>query len=168
MRQVYLPAVLVFSLGLMGFLAGCQRGARDTRAADERAIRDASDVDWLKAAQEKDVERVLSFYADDASVCPPNARIATGKEAIRALWSQLLGSPGFTVNWKTGKVEVSTAGDLAYQLGTYEITVTGPKSKPLTDRGKYVAVWKKQADGQWKVVLDIWNSNPPPAAASTR
>ena len=98
----------------------------------------------------------------------PNALIATSKEAIRAVWSQLLGSPGFAVNWKTSKVEVSTSGDLAYQLATYEITVNDPNGKPLTDRGKYVAVWKKEANRQWKVVLDIWNSNPPRPAASTR
>ena len=89
---------------------------------------------------------------------PPNAPLVTGKGAIRGLWAQLVSVPGFGVDWRTKKVEVSRSGDLAYQLATFEITVNDPSGKPVIDRGKYVAIWKKQPDGTWKVVTDIWNS----------
>ncbi len=131
--------------------------------AEEAAIRSA-DADCLKAWAAKDVDRVLSCYSDDASVFPSNAPIATGKEAIRALWSQVFETPGFALSWDISKLEVSRAGDLAYAYGTYEQTVNDPEGNPITERGKWVGVYKKQADGQWKMVADIGNSDGPAAS----
>ncbi len=132
--------------------------------AEAAAIREAIDVEWLKAAQAKDVEGWLSFYTDDALMLPPNTPIATGKEAIRALLSELVANPGFAINLQTTQVEVSRAGDLAYSLNTYELTLNDPEGKPVTERGKGVFGWKKQPDGTWKVVIDIWNSDGPVAS----
>ena len=68
----------------------CQRQADvDMSAEAERAIR-AADAASLKAAKEKDVDRTVSNYADDAAWLSPNAPIAQGKEAIRAGWAKLL------------------------------------------------------------------------------
>ena len=131
--------------------------------AEAAAIRSA-DADCLKAWAAKDVDLVLSCYSDDASVLPSNAPIATGKEAIRALWSQVFETPGFAVSWDISKLEVSRAGDLAYGHGTYEAMVNDAAGNPVTERGKWVGVWKKQADGQWKLVADIGNSDGPPAS----
>ena len=128
--------------------------------AEAAAIRSA-DADCLKAWAAKDVDRGLSCYSDDASVFPSNAPIATGKEAIRALWSQLFETPGFALSWDISELEVSRAGDLAYGHGTYESVVNDAAGNPVTERGKWVGVWKKQADGQWKLVADIWNSDLP-------
>ena len=129
--------------------------------ADKTAIRDLTDVQWLNAEQAKDVDAVLSVFADDASSFPPNASIVTGKEAIRARLSEEYSGPGFAVSWQTTKVEVSRSGDLAYSHGTLELTVNDPEGNPVTDKGKWVTVWEKQPDGTWKVVADIWNSDGP-------
>jgi ketosteroid isomerase-like protein len=88
---------------------------------------------------------------------PPNAPIAIGKKAIRESWAGLLG-PGVAVSWTVTKVEVATAGDMAYLVGAYQLTMKNP---PLTDRGKVMEVWKKQADGKWKCVADTYNSDMP-------
>jgi uncharacterized protein (TIGR02246 family) len=132
-------------------------------AVEEAAIRSA-DADCLKAWAAKDVDLGLSCYSDDASAFPSNAPIATGKEAIRALWSQMFETPGFALSWDISKLEVSRAGDLAYAYGTYEQTVNDPEGNPVTERGKWVGVYKKQADGQWKLVADIGNSDGPAAS----
>ncbi len=132
--------------------------------ADKTAIRDLTDVQWLNAEQAKDVDTVLSFFADDASLFPLNASIVTGKEAIRAHLSEEYSGPGFAISWQTTKVEVSRSGDLAYSHGTYEVTVNVPEGNPVTDKGKWVTAWEKQPDGTWKVVADIWNSDGPPAS----
>ncbi len=139
----------------------------ETRAADERAIREA-EIEWWKVTVAKDLECTVAFYADDASMFPPNAPIATGKEAIRAVWSQLFTTPGFAISGQTTKVEASRGSDLGYSIGTYEITTPDPAGKPIMDRGKYVVVWKKQADGSWKAIADIFNSNLPAPAATPR
>ena len=133
----------------------------DTRAADESAIR-AAETEWSNRASAKDLEGILSNYAEDASMLPPNAPIATGKEAIRKAWSEMLALPGMALSWQTIKVEVARSGDLAYTHGSYEMSVNDAKGKPVKDLGKYATVWKKQADGSWKAVADIFNSDQPP------
>ena len=132
--------------------------------ADKAAIRDLSDVQWLNAEQAKDVDTVLSFYAGDASQLPPHAPIVTGKEAIRARQSEAYSGPRVAISWQTTKVEVAGSGDLAYSHGTSEVTVNDAEGNPVTDKEKWVVVWKKQPDGSWKAVLDIWNSDGPEAS----
>ena len=90
---------------------------------------------------------------------PPNAPAATTKEAIRKIWKDLLTDAKIT--WKTKEVEVAQSGDLAFLSGTYEVTLIDPTGTPVNDRGKYLEVWKKQANGMWKCVADAWNSDLP-------
>jgi ketosteroid isomerase-like protein len=132
----------------------------------EGILRDL-DTRWSNAAASKDLEKTISFYSEEAIVLPTNARAATTKEAIRNTWKELLASPGLAISWKTTKVEVARAGDLAYTTGTYELTMNDASGKPVPDHGKYVEVWKKQTDGKWKVVTDIWNSDLPTLAPAS-
>ena len=96
-------------------------------------------------------------------VLAPNEQMASGKEAIRKVISDLFAMPGFSVKWQPTKVEAARSGDLGYAWGTYELTANDPKGNPMTDRGKYVEVWKKQADGSWKAIVDTFNSDLPAA-----
>jgi ketosteroid isomerase-like protein len=147
-------------LALLLFASGCGPSApKDTRAADESAIRD-QDAQWAKAAASKDVDATVSYYSDDASLLAPNATIASDKPSIRAAWSSMLG-PDTSLTWQASKVDVARSGDLAYIVGVYQMTTSATGSKPMVDRGKFVEVWKKQADGNWKTVADIFNSDLP-------
>ena len=110
------------------------------------------------------MDGTVAYYVDDASLLPPNAPIANGKQAIRTMWASLLG-PGTTISWEASKVEVARSGELATITGTYQLSMKDPQGNPVNDRGKFVEVWKKQADGKWKVVADIFNSDLPAAAA---
>jgi uncharacterized protein (TIGR02246 family) len=154
-------------LALLLVASGCgQATPKDTRAADETAIR-SRDAEWANAAASKDVDATVSYYTDDASLLPPNAAIASDKQSIRAAWSSMLG-PDTSLTWQATKVDVARSGDLAYIVGVYQMTTNAPGSKPLADRGKFVEVWKKQADGSWKTAVDIFNSDlpvPTPKAA---
>jgi ketosteroid isomerase-like protein len=155
---------LLFMSGCIALLSlafVCLSSAADTKSAIEQALRDL-DEQWSEAAGAKDVDKTVSFYSDDAIVMPPNAASATTKEAIRALWKDLLTDA--KISWKTKKVEVAQSGDLAFSSGTYEVTLNDPTGKSVNDRGKYVVVWEKQADGTWKCAADIWNSDLPATA----
>jgi uncharacterized protein (TIGR02246 family) len=171
MRRLYLIGILVSSLVVIGLSLACQQppppSPPDTRAADERAIREANAA-WLKAVTAKDVEAFVSFFAEDASVLPPNAPIVTGKESVRKFASEMMANPGFAGSSQTTKVEVSRAGDLAYSTDTYQLTANDAKGRPVTDRGKEVIVWKKQPDGKWKTVVEIFNSDLPAPGAAKR
>jgi uncharacterized protein (TIGR02246 family) len=129
----------------------------------EQALRDL-DAEWSKAAAAKDVDKTVSYYSDDAIVLPPNASSATTKETIRNVWKDILTSSGLVIGWKTTRVEVSRSGDMACVSGTYELTTNDATGKPANDRGKYIEVWEKQADGKWKCGADMWNTDLPAAS----
>jgi uncharacterized protein (TIGR02246 family) len=152
------------SLALFLLAASCTSQPPDTRAADEATIRDL-DTQWSKAAMARDLDGAVSYYTDDASLMSPNAPVATGKAAIRAAWAPLV-APGVTTSWKTINVEVARSSDLAYATGAYDVVSTDAHGKSSTEHGKSVEVWKKQADGKWKSVVDIFNSDDPVPAPS--
>ena len=164
--------LLLFVL-LLSLAAACQKQTgTDTRAADEAMLKNL-DAEWAKAAgTTKDVDKTVSYYSDDAIVMPPNIPTLTGKEPIRALWKSMLESPGFGGGWKATKVEVAKSGDIGYVTGTYELRETDDSGKPMTDKGKFLEVWKKQADGSWKCVADMFSSDlptmPAPAASESK
>ena len=144
-------------------LAGCnlqvgQTPAPDTRAADEAAVRAAS-AEWAKVAAAKDLEKTLSYYADDASMFPPNMTIVTGPEARRKAWTGLFAPAEMVFSNAATKVEVAKSGDLAYEIGTFQESFKDDKGNPVNLVGKYVVVWKKQPSGQWKAIVDIFNTD---------
>jgi ketosteroid isomerase-like protein len=73
--------------------------------------------------------------------------------------------PNFSLTFEPDEVVVAGSGDLAYETGTYAITLSDTKKKPSTEKGHYVVVWQKQADGAWKAVRDVPVSDPPEDAA---
>lgn len=140
--------------------AGCSAQRKVSLSVEEAAIR-ATDAGWLAAATAHDLERILPFWADDATIFPPGDSPIVGKEAIRRYVASAFATPGFSITWQTDKVEISESGDLAYSTGIDRISVKGPDGKPVTEENRSVAVWKKQADGSWKCVVDMMS----PAAA---
>ncbi len=158
MKVKPLVVSVCFALLLLAF-AGTAAAA-DTKI--EEALRDL-DAQWSAAAAAKDLDKTVSFYSDDAIVMPPNVPSATTKEAIRNIWKDMIASTS-SVSWKATRVEVAKSGDMAYLSGTYEVTLNDASGKPVNDRGKYLEVWKKQADGKWKCGADAWNSDLPASA----
>ena len=135
--------------------------AAGSKGADEQAVRDA-DAQWSKVAGAKDLDKTVSFYADDATVLPPNQPMVTSKTGVRNLWKGFLDSLT-DISWKTSRVEMAKSGDMGYLIGTYTMTMKdGTK-----DTGKYCEVWKKQADGKWKVAVDMFSSDLPVMPATS-
>jgi ketosteroid isomerase-like protein len=131
--------------------------------AVEQLLRDL-DAKWAKAAAAKDVEQTIAYYSDDAIVFPPNATSAETKETIRNGWKEMLTSPGLVISWQPKRVEVGKSGEMGWVSGSYELTMNDAGGKPINDRGKYLEVWEKQTDGNWKCAADMWNSDLAAAA----
>lgn len=136
------------------FGAGCGAQHKVDLSTEEAAIR-RTDAAWLAAASAHDLDRILPFWADDATILAPGAPPIVGKDAIRKYVSTSFATPGFSITWKTEKVEVSQSGDLAYSYGTDRISLNAPDGKPVMEENRSVAVWKKQVDGSWKCVMDV-------------
>ncbi|MGH9679255.1 MAG: YybH family protein [Candidatus Acidiferrales bacterium] len=152
--------VLVFQFGC----APAQPpAAPDHRAAIEQTIRDG-EAQWVKDFAAKDVDKVAAHYADDASSMIPDMALMTGQQAIRAGLKEEFSDPHSSLDFHPTQVEVSKSEDLAYSQGKYTYTSTDPRTKKaLIEHGNYVEVYKKQADGSWKVVADIATQEAPPA-----
>ena len=152
------------AIGLLMLLTGCSdtpAPPADTSAADIKAIKDG-EAAWTADMAAKNVDKLVAHYADDASLLIPDMPIVKGRDAIRTAISGLFSDPNASLNFTTGDVQVSKGGDLAYSQGTYSQTMTNPKTKKAqTETGKYVTVYKKQADGSWKAVEDINNADAP-------
>jgi uncharacterized protein (TIGR02246 family) len=157
--------MLVLIVAAVMFAAACSRTpnpqvaqAPDTRAADEAAIRAASAA-WSQAAQAKDIDKALSFYADDALEFADKGPLVSGKDNLRQGWQKMLALPGPGLSFTTTAVQVARSGEMAYEYGTYDFATAGKKNKVTDQKGKYVVVWKKQADGSWKAAIDIDNAD---------
>lgn len=127
--------------------------AQTTPAQDEAAIR-ALDTNWSSAIGSKDADKSSSFYADNGTLLEPGGHKVTGKDAIAKSWAGLMAMPGFALSFAPQTIHVSQSGDLAYDLGTWQMTANDKKGKPQTSTGVYLVVWGKQSDGSWKVLVD--------------
>src|SRR3954469_9821698 len=106
-------------------------------AGDEQTLRDL-DAHWAAAAEAKNLDQTVSYYADDATVLPPNEHAVTTKEDLRKIWKEMFDLPGFALTWKSTKVEISKSGDMGYVIGTYELTANDASGKPTKEKGKYL------------------------------
>jgi uncharacterized protein (TIGR02246 family) len=154
MNRLFLPVIVGVSLAAMGCASA---GSTADAPAQIRQL----DAEWSRAAQRRDVDRVVSFWADDAIVLPPGSPPVVGKAAIRQFVSKSFETPGFSISWKTSNVEVSKGGDVAYATGTNRMTFSGPDGRQVAVDGKAVSVWRRK-EGAWKCVIDIWNDTSPP------
>ena len=143
--------------GLILLLAACRVAPPDLSDDDKASIRAATDSFVANARARRDSANAL-LYTENASVMPPNAGIAEGRAAIRAWLSAFPPVSDFTLT----PIEIDGRGDLAYVRGTYSFKLVGPDGHQVgEDHGKYVEVRRKQPDGKWLMVLDIFNSDLP-------
>jgi ketosteroid isomerase-like protein len=119
------------------------------------------DAEWAAlSSRAQDVDRILSFWTDDAQVFAPGLPVFSGKAALRSYVEGALAIPGFHITWTTSEARLSPDGQLAYLLGTNAVTIAGPEGQPVTTKGRAVTVWRREPDGNWRCAVDIWNDMP--------
>lgn len=165
-----------FALLAVTILVACAGDASDARTEAERggtvaapttdpaALRrtiDSLNTTLAASLTKKDAAGQAALYAPDGMVMLSNMPAWKGKAAIQENAQGAFEAMDFAdVKFTTQDVEVS--GDIAVETGTYSMTV-GPKGqKGTADTGKYITVWKRQADGSWKIYRDISNSDAAP------
>lgn len=151
------PIVICWALIFVGCLT--LPGLGQVKLAE--AVRTA-DQDWLKVFAAKNLDKSVAFFDEKGAMLASNAPIADSKEAISKLLTGFFALPDLKISWHVDRADVARSGDLGYTSGAYEMTFKDATGKPLSDKGKYVTVWKKQKDGTWKVLLDIFNTDLPP------
>jgi len=134
-------------------------------APDAAAVRqalEAAGARFSAAVLKGDSATLASFYADDAILMPANMKAVRGHDAIAKALGGMIASMHPSA-FKLQIQDVIVAGDYAIETGSLQITTQPARhgAKPSQDVEKYVAVWKKQADGSYKLLRDISNSDQP-------
>ena len=142
--------------------SGCGGKRLDLDA--ERAMIRQRDLDWTAAASDgRDLDRIVSYWSDDAIILPPGEPPVSGKPAIRDFVARSLQQPGYRISWEPIQISLSPHANMAYMFEKNQITVDDSTGTPNTTYGKGLSVWRKDADGVWRCVANAWNVDPTPA-----
>ena len=107
----------------------------------------------------KDLDGVMALYAADAVYMAPNREPACGRAAIRTTLERDLGSAVTDLTFEPSAGGYSET--LAYSLGRYRGMLAGPDGGRIVKSGKYLFVFRRDADRQWRAVADAFSSNTP-------
>jgi ketosteroid isomerase-like protein len=121
----------------------------------------AADAAYLEALSSLDAEAFASFYDTNAQMYPPNHAALVGPVAILDYAEEVFATPGLSITVTSTPVHMGVGGELGYSMATAEVSMPGPDGTVITERGPDVHVWRKQAAGPWRIVVDIWNSDVP-------
>ena len=141
--------------------------AKPDLEAEKTALMQTS-RDWAASVAGGNVDSMLSYWSDDAMVLPPDQPAVVGKEAIRGFISGMLAIPGFAITWEPEQATISPSGDMAYLIERNSASFTDSTGTRVTQLGRAVTIWRKNADGQWKCVVDTWNNVPSHPALPAR
>ncbi len=147
---------IIFSGAL---LCACNMSPGVDIEAEQAALRAAADA-YHEAAQAVDIDSLVDLYANDGLILAPNTAEEEGLEGARNFATAFSQIPGFGVRFDDVRVEVAANGDMGYTLADAVISIEGPDGEPVEDQVRDFHLWKKQ-DGEWRVAIDIWNSELP-------
>ena len=153
MRNITLLLLLVI------IFWSCNEKKVDTKAEGEKIMQLSRE--WSKAASSGDLEKTLSYWAEDAIIMSAGDQPVQGKPAIRQMVEGSFKVPGFRISWQPQTIQVSESGDMAYMTETTQISYADSTGKVNTINNNAISIWRKQADGSWKNAVDISTPAPP-------
>jgi uncharacterized protein (TIGR02246 family) len=151
---------ITFSSVLLG---ACVPPSVDVEA-ERAALRAAADA-YHATGEALDAGTFADFYANDGLILPPNEAGVSGRDGAHDFMSTFAAAPGAGVSFSDASVEVAASGDMGYSLADAVIRFEGPDGEPVEDKIRDFHLWKKQ-DGEWKIAIDIWNSEIPLAGVA--
>ena len=113
--------------------------------------------DWALACNNKQLDDLVSTYATDAMLLRPNHPPVRGTAAIREYFFSVLDAGLGEVELEPLRVDVT--GDVAYEAGRCKMLVPVSVGKRREERGKYITILTRQANGEWRIVADCWSSD---------
>jgi uncharacterized protein (TIGR02246 family) len=146
------PLLLGLTLTL---LAACQK------PADPVAAIKADQAKWQEDIKHRDARAYAAHYAPDGVLYDAGQPPVPGREAMQAMMTGAFRDPNLKMLQTIEKIDVSPDGAMGYVKGRYSETFTAPNTDaPMTESGYFVTIYRKQADGSWKVVQDLASPSP--------
>jgi uncharacterized protein (TIGR02246 family) len=127
-------------------------GSFDFKSAIDHAI-----AKFETAANARDAAAIASLYAENATLLPQGSSPVKGRGHIQQYWTAFFAAGASDAQIRS--VEVSSIGDLAYEIGTFQANMPQPQGGTARTQGKYVVIWQRQQDGSIKMLVDIFNTN---------
>lgn len=134
-------------------------------AQNENEIRakvDAINKEFVQAMLADDMTKMMTFYTDDIISLPSYQGLIRGIDAVKKQ-----GEDNIKSGWKTKSFTLKTSdvilqGNLAIEIGKYDMVMSGPGVESWPDNGKYLTVWEIQSDGSLKIKVGMWNTDNNP------
>ena len=153
--MLFRSRALVFVL-LSATLSSCTSNKVDLQQEQTKLINTSKA--WSAAAQTNNMENILSYWADDAVVMSPGRPSFKGKPAIRSMVEESKKIPGFEISWEPLQASVAESGDMGYLLEKQKVSFIDSLGNRIWQTNRAVTIWKKDKDGNWKNVVDVWNA----------
>jgi len=153
------------SLGLLLVVASCAAPAKMPEAAvDPAALRDAiqgREREWSAAYLAGNASGVAAMYTEDAATIQASGDWTRGRDGITKFYQAQFDTLAVTAREDITE-EVTPAGDYAIEVGHYSFQGTNKVDKtPRSGAGRYMVLWRKDADGVWRLLRDIGSEVPP-------
>jgi len=149
----------IMLLVITAALFSCNNNANiDVKAEGDKLMQTSRD--WSRVSGTDSIDRILSYWADDATLITTDEPTIQGKEAIRAMLVSSFKQPGFKISWEPISATISKSGDLGYLVERNQITFPDSAGKTLTVHSRVVTIWRKNSDGTWKNIVDMASREP--------
>jgi len=115
-----------------------------------------ADKSWSEAAFAKDAKRFVEFYDNEGIVIGTNGQISQNKDTILKNMTEEFLVPGYSVSWDVQNATVAKSADIGYTTGFWNMQWNNENGEQMKAHGPYLEIWKKQADGSWKAIVDAF------------
>ncbi len=144
---------LLTTLPLFLMMMGCNQTSMST----DPSVLSARTEAWEAAFNAKDVDSLVMIYTSDTRLLPPNGETVTGRDAVRAIFGGLIDAG---ISGELTSVDAKVSGDMGYDIGTYTLM----DGDTVVDTGKFIEIFHRGDDGEWRISNDMWSSDLPAAA----
>lgn len=117
---------------------------------------------YTKAMIDNDMETMLSMYTDDIISMPSYQPTVKGLAKVREISEMQAKSGWKTTHFVLNFTDVIIAGNLAIEIGNYDMKMSGPGVPDWADNGKYITIWEVQEDESLKIKVESWNTDNNP------
>ncbi len=131
----------------------CNQQEVDIKSEGENLMQTSRE--WSGVAATKDVDKILSYWTDDAVVMSAGEPTLKGKDRIRQMVEGGFTDPRFQISWEPKSAEISKSGDLGYLFENTKMVMSDSAGKSSVQNFEAVTIWKKQSDGSWKCAVDV-------------
>jgi ketosteroid isomerase-like protein len=119
---------------------------------------------YTKAMIDNDVDKMLSMYTEDIISMPSYQPTVKGIAKVRELSEMQAKSGWKTTHFILSITDIIVQGNLAIEIGNYDLKMSGPDVPEWADNGKYITIWEAQKDGSMKIKVETWNTDTNPWA----